>query len=119
KRERARGAGQRDEEREQRGPATQEQGGEREGEPEAVRERGGDHGGAGRDREESSCPDRGRAPGALRDGGERGRRPGHAEDGQQLDPDQRGERVVDEAVADEAITARVPVVRPEREAVLE
>ena len=49
--------------------------------------------------------------------GERGDR--HRCDGERLDPDQRRERVVDDAVGDEAVPPRVPEVVPERETVLE
>ena len=53
------------------------------------------------------------------DNGECEGRDRHGGDGEQLDSDQRRERVVDDAVGDEAVPPRVPEVVPEREAVLE
>src|SRR5207245_2416467 len=70
-------------------------------------------------REEPRRPDTRVAPGLAEDEGERGGRRDCAEDGEQLDPDERGERVVEDAVADERVAARIPVVRPQREAVLQ
>ena len=49
---------------------------------------------------------------------ERERSRGDAGDGQQADAEQRGERVVERAVGDEAVAARVPEVVPEREAAI-
>ena len=50
---------------------------------------------------------------------ERDRRDRGAEHREEPDPEQRRERVVEDAVADEAVPARVPVVVPEDEAVPE
>ena len=93
--------------------------GEREREPEPVRERGGHDRGGGDDGEEPRHPRAGLAPGTADDEAEGGRRRRDADHREEPDPDERGERVVDEAVADERVAPGVPVVRPEREAVLE
>ena len=58
------------------------------------------------------------SPLARDDDRERERRGGDAGDREQADPEQRGERVVQRAVRDEAVAARVPEVVPEREAAL-
>src|SRR4029077_10643985 len=73
----------------------------------------GDHG------EEPRHPRAGLAPGTADDEAERGRRRRDADHREEADPDERRERVVEEAVADERVPPGVPVVRPQREAVLE
>ncbi len=120
-RERARREGQRREHAEDREPAPGERDerGECEREAEPVGECGRDDRGGGDEREEPRRPDGRLAPGLADHERERGGRGGDAEHREQPDPDDRGERVVEDAVADEGVAARVPVVRPEREAVLQ
>ena len=93
--------------------------GEREREAEAVGERRRDDRRGRDDREEPGRPDGCVAPGLAQDEREGGGRDGCAQHREQPDPGERGERVVEDAVADERVAARVPVVRPEREPVLE
>jgi hypothetical protein len=50
---------------------------------------------------------------------ERRDRNGNRQHRQERDPDRRGERVVEQAVGDEAVAACVPEVVPEQEAVLQ
>ena len=92
---------------------------QRERDPERERKRRGEDDPGPDDGEAPARPACRRAPLAPehdreRERGERDRR--HRE---QPDPEQRGERVVEEAVGDEAVAARVPEVVPEHEAVLE
>ena len=60
-----------------------------------------------------------RAPFLPHQHGEGQRRGRDGRDRQQADPERGRERVVEEAVGDEAVAARVPEVVPEREAVIE
>ena len=78
-------------------------------------------------REDDSCPDNSKradrpagvsAPFPRRDDPERKRRGRDAGNGEQLDPDQRREWVVEKAVGDEAVTPRVPEVVPDPEALI-
>ncbi len=90
---------------------------QREREPETVGEGRREHRRRRDDREAAGCPDGRFAPGLTGDEREGGSRRGRAENGEELDPDERGERVVEEAVADERVAARIPVVRPQGEPV--
>ena len=72
------------------------------------------------DRERAAREPRARAPLAKDDGAEReARRSRSRATRQQPDPEQRRERVVEDAVRDERVAARVPEVVPDREAVLD
>src|SRR5439155_15824720 len=105
KRERARRERERHGHREpERAPAYEcEQRGEHEREAETVREGGGEDRRGGDDREEAGCPHRLLAPRLANEQRERGGRGCRAEHCEQLDPDERRQRVVDEAVADERV----------------
>ena len=71
------------------------------------------------DRERPARPARERAPLPADDDRERERRSGDRRDRERLDPEEPGERVVENAVRDEAVAASVPEVVPELEAVVE
>src|SRR5262249_723268 len=86
---------------------------------ERERECGRKHDTGPEDRERPARVAGGRPPLAPDDDREREDGDADREDGEQLNPDERGERVVDEAVSDERVPARVPEVVPDCEAVLE
>src|SRR5262249_39949505 len=86
---------------------------------ERERECGRKHDTGPEDRERPARVAGGRPPLAPDDDREREDGDADRQDGEQLDPDERGERVVDEAVSDERVPARVPEVVPDCEAVLE
>ena len=71
------------------------------------------------DCERPARPARERPPLPADDDGERERRSGDRRDRERLDPEDAGERVVENAVRDEAVAASVPEVVPELEAVVE
>ncbi len=92
---------------------------EAEREPKRERERGRDDQPGPDDRERPARPAGERPPFPTDDDGERERRGRNRGDGERLDPEQRGQRVVDDAVRDEAVTPAVPEVVPELVAVVQ
>ena len=92
---------------------------ERERHSERERERRREHDPRPDDRERPARPPPGRAPLAADDDGKRERRGRDRRHREQANPEERSERVVEDAVGDEAVAPRVPEVVPEREAVLE
>src|SRR5205823_14705120 len=91
---------------------------QREREPQRERECGGDDDPRREDGERAARETRARPPLADDDCAERKRARCDRENRQHPDADERGERVVENAVGDERIPARVPEVVPDREAVL-
>ena len=92
---------------------------QREGDPEQERKHPGENKARPDDAERAARPASDRSPLVLHQRGERECGGGDADDCQKLDPDDSGERVVQEAVVDEAVPPGVPEVVPEGEAVLE
>ena len=84
---------------------------------ERERERAREDEGGPEERKRPARPARRGSPLRAQEIGERERRDRRGERREQSDPEHRRERVVDEAVADEAVPAGVPVVVPEDEAV--
>ena len=91
---------------------------QRERHAERERERAGEHDACPHDGEGAVRPARRRPPLTRRDDPERERRRRDARNREQLDPEQRRERVVEKAVGDEAVAAGVPEVVPDPEPVI-
>ena len=91
---------------------------ERERHPERERECAGEDDARPDDGKRADRPARVGAPFACRDDAERECRRRDADDREQLDPDQRRERVVEQAVGDEAVAPGVPEVVPDPEALI-
>ena len=87
--------------------------------PERIRKRAGENGRCSDERECARGPWARCRPLRLNEPRECPRGEGGRGDREQLDPDDGGHRVVEEAVGDVAVVARVPVVAPECEAVLD